>query len=74
MFWVLLFYTTIAVLGVSFLYSFKFVNLGIYFSNYIISNILLSIEGTKSPNKYSLIIGPSGSGKTTLFYKVIFYL
>ncbi|KAH8584489.1 uncharacterized protein ELE39_002583 [Cryptosporidium sp. chipmunk genotype I] len=70
MFWVLLFYTITVVLGVSLLHSLKFINFGIYFANYIISNVLLCFEGTKSQNIYSLIIGPSGSGKTTLFYKV----
>ncbi|OII73060.1 uncharacterized protein cubi_02291 [Cryptosporidium ubiquitum] len=70
MFWVLLFYTIIGVLGVSLLHSLKFVKFSIYFANYIINNIVLSVENTKSRNTYSLIIGPSGSGKTTLFYKV----
>lgn len=72
MFWELLFYTIAIVIGVSLLHSLKFIDIGIYLANYIISIILFSIQGTKSQNIYSLIIGPSGSGKTTLFYKVIF--
>ncbi|QOY41045.1 Signal recognition particle receptor beta subunit [Cryptosporidium parvum] len=70
MFWELLFYTIAIVIGVSLLHSLKFIDIGIYLANYIISIILFSIQGTKSQNIYSLIIGPSGSGKTTLFYKV----